>query len=73
MTFFETVAGQRFTDYTLPKLAEELEKINGRKQYSMTIPHSELKSKIDKEISMGSKVVSMVNLDDQVLVIFEYI
>lgn len=28
MNFFETVAGQRFTQYTLPELVRQLERLN---------------------------------------------
>ena len=61
MDFFETVAGQRFTEYTVPMLVKELEKINNRQQYCEMILKADLVDGINKEIEQGARVVSMMD------------
>lgn len=72
MTFFDTVAGHRFTESTLPALINELEKINSKEQYTVTYSSHSLEAGINNELRSGSKVVSMLKIrDDDIIVIYE--
>lgn len=70
--FFDTVAGQRFTEGTLPSLVRELEKINERKQYTRKLSLLSLNNVISAEIEEGAKVVTMLDTKDgYAVVVFE--
>ena len=72
MTFFDTVAGQRFTEGTLPSLVRELEKINERKQYTRKLSLLSLNNVISAEIEEGARVVTMLDTKDgYAVVVFE--
>ena len=72
MTFFDTVAGQRFTEGTLPSLIRELEKINERKQYTRKLSLLSLNNVISAEIEEGARVVTMLDTKDgYAVVVFE--
>ena len=70
MTFFDTVAGQRFTEGTLPSLVRELEVINHQKQYVKTFAPKELQTSIEEELKKGAKVVSMCPAYNWIVVVF---
>lgn len=72
MNFFDTVAGQHFTQETIPSLIKELEKTNNRKQYIASYGGtSNILNAIQAEINSGSRVVSMVNTGSKVIVVYE--
>ena len=70
MTFFDTVAGQRFTEGTLPRLIEEMEKMNSHKQHTREFSKEGLKDALDDELSKGYKVVSVIDMGKTVLIVF---
>ena len=72
MTFFDTVAGARFTEGTIPALVKELEKINERKQYTKSLSLRSLNETISREIEEGARVVTMMDTKDgYAVVVFE--
>lgn len=72
MTFFDTVAGARFTEGTIPALVRELEKINERKQYTKSLSLRSLNETISSEIEEGARVVTMMDTKDgYAVVVFE--
>ena len=72
MTFFDTVAGQRFTEGTLPRLVSELEKLNAPgKQYVKTYNPYNLQKSIEEELNKGSEVVSMVPADSKIVIVYK--
>lgn len=72
MTFFDTVAGARFTEGTIPALVKELEKINERKQYTKSLSLRSLNETISREIEEGARVVTMLDTKDgYAVVVFE--
>ena len=73
MPFFDTVAGQRFTEGTLPALVRELEKANTpKKQYVKTYNAVNVKEGIEAELEDGAQVVSMASADNKIVVVFSY-
>ncbi len=61
MQFFETVAGQRFTEHTMPTLINELEKINNRTQSCEKISLNSLSETLSERIKEGLRVVAMID------------
>lgn len=72
MNFFDTVAGQRFTQETIPSLIKELEKINNRKQYFAIYGGSNnIQIAIQAELDKGARIVSMANTKEKLIVVYE--
>ncbi len=73
MTFFDTEAGYRFTSYTMPRLVDELERLNNKKiiQKCDNIPKESLELTIRTRLSEGYRYVDAVDLGDRYLLITE--
>ena len=69
MDYFDTIAGQRFTGYTMPALIEQIEALNERlskKPQQYTVRTSKI------HVADGSRFVSCISgADDSQLIIFE--
>ena len=73
MNFFETVAGLKFTDYTIPALVEQLEKLNKKKtrQYCIKCRQESVYDVMNEELEKGSKFVGAVPDGENQVFVFE--
>lgn len=73
MNFFDTVAGDRFANYTIPSLVEELEKLNAKKiiQTCVIVPKDDAYKTIQGKIKEGYTVAETIVLDESVILVFE--
>lgn len=73
MNYFETVAGRKFTDYTIPALVEQLERLNEKKvgQYCLKCNPGNVYYTINKELGKGSKFVGAVPDGEDKVLVFE--
>lgn len=77
MNYFDTIAGQRFTGYTMPALIEQIEALNERlskkpQQYTVRTSKIHATGVVEEEIANGSRFVSCISgADDFQLIIFE--
>ncbi len=72
MNFFDTVAGQRFTEGTMPALVSELKKLNKKRtQYVRCYNDITVVAGMESEIIGGAKVVSTITTDTKIIVVYE--
>ena len=77
MDYFDTIAGQSFTGYTMPALIEQIEALNERlskkpQQYTVRTSKIHVAEVVEEEIANGSRFVSCIpGADHFQLIIFE--
>ena len=73
MNYFETVAGHKFADYTIPALVEQLEKLNKKKtrQYCRKCDPGNVYNTMNMELEKGSKFVGAVPDGENEVLVFE--
>lgn len=70
MSFWDTVAGHNFTQYTMPRLVDALEKIRGE-QYVVNCTPEEFEKALSEELKKKARYINHFQSGDNVTMIFE--